>query len=535
MGAQLRPGLPRYPPSSMDAVSELDTAIGQELLRARLLKRGRPRLADRYEVESVLGRGATGLVVAARDLDLGRDVALKLTPIEGPGGELEEARSQASLEHPNVALLYDARVVDAVVSGRPFRVRLLSMQRVDGPNLRVWLREGQRTPEQILAVFLGAGAGLAAAHTRKIVHRDFKPENVLVSSAGVAKVVDFGFALTASSTRSAEDGRPSGVAGTDAYMAPEARGGRASTRSDQFSFAVSLAEALTGSRTMPAGRAPSGIDPEVWAALVRATSEAASDRFGGMTDLLGALCTAEPRISSPSTTPRTATSSITGDRPRRAWRWAAVLAVILLAAGVAVVWNVGLHPNFSQMLAATIAPAPSDLASRVLGADAAPLDAPGVLPPEATDTAPPAPTCPAVPREIDFHTTSRPGTVRYGCYHITITPEPSGACSFSATVEKLGSGATHDPCPRPSRHLQDDDVHFTVSPDGEATIEIALQRATPARDYSFAVRFAGDVVSGEYRAWNHGERGDPLDDGTVEGSSVSHSGALPGRDERRTP
>jgi serine/threonine protein kinase len=517
----------------MNAVSELDTAIGQELLRARLLRRARPRVADRYEIESVLGRGATGLVVAARDLDLGRDVALKLTPVEGGGAELGEAKSQASLEHPNVALLYDARVVDAVFSGRSFRLRLLSMQRVDGPNLRVWLREARRTPEQILAVFLGAGAGLAAAHARKIVHRDFKPENVLVSSAGVAKVVDFGFALTASSTRSAEEGRTSGVAGTDAYMAPEARNGRASTRSDQFSFGMSLAEALTGSLARPEGRAPAGVDAEVWAAVVRATSDSVSDRFENMTELLGALRTVAPRLSSPSTTPRAASSAATPGRRWRAWPWLATFAVLTLAGGGVVAWNVGLA-GVSHMLAAPVVPSPGVVAAAPVTLDAAPrvLDAPTLVPEPAAAPAPT--TCPTVPAEVDFHTTSEPGDVRYGCYHMTITPDPSGACAFSATIEKLGSGATYDPCPRPSRHLHDD-VRFTVSPDGTATIEVALETATPPRDYSLAVRFVGDTVTGEYRAWNHGERGDPIDHGSLAGSAVSRSGGLPGRDGRSTP
>ena len=171
-----------------------------------------------------MGRGASGVVVSALDDRLGRAVALKLSVTGGDASMLEEARSLALLDHPNVVRVHDVDIVSTVIDGASFRLWLVSMQLVVGRSLRTWLAEQQQPLDEIMRVFLDAGRGLAAAHGEKIIHRDFKPDNVVVREGdGVAMVLDFGFAMPASSTRMGEPAINHDVAGTDAYMAPEAR------------------------------------------------------------------------------------------------------------------------------------------------------------------------------------------------------------------------------------------------------------------------------------------------------------------------
>lgn len=277
---------------AVDAVSSLETALGAELLRAELLGAPRPRIAERYIVERFLGRGATGVVVAAMDERLGRPVALKLSIAATDAANLEEARALAKLDHPNVVRVLDADVTDAKIDGTEFRLRVISMQLVAGVSLRAWLREKTRTPEEIVAVFIGAGSGLAAAHAQSIIHRDFKPENVIVGAGGIAQVIDFGFAIPAESSRS---DTPADIAGTDPYLAPEARVGRPTHLSDQFAFAVSIVDALTGGAT-PANAQPPEIDTRLWAILRRASHRDGEQRYPNMQSLVDALA----RLTRPS-------------------------------------------------------------------------------------------------------------------------------------------------------------------------------------------------------------------------------------------
>jgi tetratricopeptide (TPR) repeat protein len=198
---------------------------------------------DRYVVLDVLGAGGMGVVYAAYDPELDRRVALKLLRGDlGPARAevrarlVREARAMALLSHPNVITVYDAGSFGDEV--------FIAMELVPGGTLAAHLAAEARSVREILDVFARAGAGLAAAHGAKVVHRDFKPENVMIGPDGRALVTDFGLAL------SAEDGiAERAVAGTPAYMAPEQlREGRAEPRSDQFAFAVALFEALYGRR-----------------------------------------------------------------------------------------------------------------------------------------------------------------------------------------------------------------------------------------------------------------------------------------------
>jgi tetratricopeptide (TPR) repeat protein/predicted Ser/Thr protein kinase len=233
---------------------------------------------DRYTVLEVIGTGGIGVVYAAYDPDLDRKVALKLLR---PGSRItprferrrarlvREAQALARLSHPHVVPVYDVGVYDDRV--------FVAMEFVEGATLRRWLRERPRVASEILDKYLQAGRGLAAAHAADIVHRDFKPDNVLVGDDGRVRVLDFGLAtptpLDASSsgrlpttdpmTRSSSGTQRLGmlddpitshgqVMGTPAYMAPEqARGEPPDARADQYSYCVSLWEAISGERPKP--------------------------------------------------------------------------------------------------------------------------------------------------------------------------------------------------------------------------------------------------------------------------------------------
>ena len=205
----------------------------------------------RFEIEEVLGRGAMGVVYAARDPQLGRRVALKLLHADRAGDAsgtlLAEAQTMAQVAHPTVVAIYDVGAL-ADADGEVY----VAMELVTGQTLRAWLDREPRPWRVVVETVLGAGRGLASAHRAGVCHRDFKPENVLIGDDGRPRVTDFGMARAAA--------RPGGavgdvartqtsMAGTPAYMAPELfAGAPSSAASDQFSFCVSLFEALFGAR-----------------------------------------------------------------------------------------------------------------------------------------------------------------------------------------------------------------------------------------------------------------------------------------------
>lgn len=267
----------------------------------------------RFEVVSRIGSGAMGIVYEARDEELGRRVALKLLE-PWADGETEqrrlrlarEARALARLSHPNVVQVYEV--------GTHGDQLFVAMELVGGTTLRQWLAERERSQEAILGVLLGAAAGLAAAHERDLVHRDFKPENVLIDSDDVAKVADFGLARVEAETEgSLPSARPVGTGlelthtgarvGTPVYMAPEQfDGAPIDHRADQFAFCVVLYEALRGERPF-VGESPdeirraiakgppslSPLPPQVRRALGRGLGESAADRFSSMRELARVL------------------------------------------------------------------------------------------------------------------------------------------------------------------------------------------------------------------------------------------------------
>jgi serine/threonine protein kinase len=235
-----------------------------ELIRARGAPRGHTtELADewgpgarvgRYVVLARIGSGGMGTVFRAEDVELGRVVALKRLHSGADSAArarlVREARSAAQLQHPNVVTVHEV----GEDGGTPF----LAMELVDGVTLTVWLRERPRAWQEIVGVIAQAGRGLAAAHERGIVHRDFKADNVLVDRTGRARVADFGLAR-ASEQLEADEREPSAdaglapltatgaLAGTPAFMAPElVEGAAPDARTDQYAFAVTLHEALRG-------------------------------------------------------------------------------------------------------------------------------------------------------------------------------------------------------------------------------------------------------------------------------------------------
>ncbi|MBS1122131.1 MAG: protein kinase [Deltaproteobacteria bacterium] len=207
------------------------------------------KMIGRYTLVERIGAGAMGIVYRADDPGLGRRVALKLLhkPDEALTDRLvREARSMAQVNHPNVVAVYDAGVSEGAT--------YIAMELVTGSSLRIW-QQAARPLADTIETYIAAGRGLAAAHAAGIVHRDFKPDNVLVGSDGRVRVTDFGL----SSARPSEEVGPgvsdleltrSGmVLGTPAYMAPEQfSGGNVDPRTDQFNFCVALYEALYGER-----------------------------------------------------------------------------------------------------------------------------------------------------------------------------------------------------------------------------------------------------------------------------------------------
>jgi eukaryotic-like serine/threonine-protein kinase len=211
----------------------------------------------RYVVEAQLGSGTMGLVLAAIDPALDRKVALKVVRPDQIVGStagrqrlLREAQAMAKLAHPNVVTVYEVGTFADHV--------FVAMEHVAGSSLDVWLKDGTRSLREIVEAFTAAGRGLAAAHAAGIVHRDFKPANVLISADGRVRVADFGLATTpiespdpspraivAPLSNTLSITQTGALLGTPAYMSPEQHQARpADARADQFSFCVAMYEAL---------------------------------------------------------------------------------------------------------------------------------------------------------------------------------------------------------------------------------------------------------------------------------------------------
>jgi serine/threonine protein kinase/sugar lactone lactonase YvrE len=211
------------------------------------------RLVERYEIEGKLGEGGMGVVYRALDTKLNRPVAIKflsddLADAAARHRFQREAQTASSLNHPHILTVYDVGEFD----GRQYLVT----EFVDGGTLKTWIRSAKRTWRQIIELLAGPADGLAVAHAAGILHRDIKPDNVLVSQSGYAKLADFGLAKLAEGadadlSRTLTEGRtrPGIIIGTIPYMSPEQASGKpVDARSDIFSFGVLLYEMLGGRR-----------------------------------------------------------------------------------------------------------------------------------------------------------------------------------------------------------------------------------------------------------------------------------------------
>ena len=247
----------------------------------------------RYLVLERVGAGGMGIVHAAYDPDLDRKVAIKILHEEAAGTSgrtdgramlLREAQAMARLSHPNVVAVHDVGVHDGAV--------FLAMEFVQGRTVGEWITERTRSWKEVLDIYVAAGRGLAAAHDAGLIHRDFKPANVLVSGDGKVKVADFGLARThgdptpergptsrsaaveaiiaSSGAHPASPTQTGAVMGTPAYMAPEQHLGLPiDARCDQFSFCVALYEGVYGKRPFTASQ-PSALAVEVVGGAVEA-------------------------------------------------------------------------------------------------------------------------------------------------------------------------------------------------------------------------------------------------------------------------
>jgi tetratricopeptide (TPR) repeat protein len=231
----------------------------------------RGAVLGRYVIEELVGAGGMGVVYRARDPDLGRAVAIKQlgrvrSDWQWRARLLREAQAMARLAHPNVVTVYDVGLAEDGL--------FVAMEYVEGATLRQWLA-APRTRQEIVAAFVAAGRGLHAAHLAELVHRDFKPDNVLVSTDGRVRVTDFGLVRSDAAAPDTRDGIDAvgagdrgagdggtavatgltvgdGVLGTPGYMAPEQYGSApVDARTDQFAFTCALYEALQGRRAFP--------------------------------------------------------------------------------------------------------------------------------------------------------------------------------------------------------------------------------------------------------------------------------------------
>jgi serine/threonine protein kinase len=302
--------------AAVDPAALDQTVAANDLLATPVMTRGsdpptQGRRLGRYTLIERLGAGAMGVVWRAEDPTLGRQVAVKLLRRHDESLTerlVREAQSMAQVNHPNVVTVYE---VGEGVDGSTF----IAMELVTGESLRKWQTKARHTIPELVQAYIAAARGLGAAHAAGIVHRDFKPDNVLVGDDGRVRVTDFGLAATKASTNRTAPRQISdvnlttsgSVMGTPAYMAPELFvGGNVDPRTDQFNFCVALYEALYGERPFEGATFPeladnvcegrikppppaTNVSGALRAIVLRGLSVKPGDRFATMDDLIREL------------------------------------------------------------------------------------------------------------------------------------------------------------------------------------------------------------------------------------------------------
>jgi serine/threonine-protein kinase len=256
-----------------------------------------------YKVLSKLGEGGMGVVYKAEDLKLHRFVALKFLPAHVSDEDttqrfVNEAHAVSALDHPNICAIYE---IDQTPEGQMFIV----MPCYEGASLQALVQKGPLDLSQAVEIASQVAKGLAKAHEKGIVHRDVKPGNILVTSDGLPKVVDFGLAKLATQTRLTRAGT---TVGTVMYMSPEqARGEETDERSDIWSLGVVLYEMVTGrppftgeheqaiiysilnTPAEPLGRLKPGVPKELERIMAKALAKSPADRYQQMTEFAADL------------------------------------------------------------------------------------------------------------------------------------------------------------------------------------------------------------------------------------------------------
>lgn len=374
------------------------------------------RALAHYRVGDPIGFGGMGMVYSAYDPRLDRRVALKvLWGDRGAHSERlhREARAMAKLAHPNVVPVFDV----GTDRGRVF----VAMELVLGGTMRAWLASGLRPYTEVLALFRQAGNGLAAAHQAGLVHRDFKPENLLLRGDGTVLVTDFGLAhtvapgeLVPTQVRVERGSVGTESAGTPAYMAPEQlRGEAVDSRADVYAFSVALWEAIFGQRPFVPGpvesllasiaRGPflppprAGLPPvpgHIPAALARGMAFHPRDRPSSIAELLTACETVPPALAHTSTLapPRTATEVSLPPAPASRG-WLVTVLALAAAASTASAVAVGLALHTREREPSTKASsAQAEDAPRAANVPATNAEPSSSAPLSSTATAPKAPS-----------------------------------------------------------------------------------------------------------------------------------------------
>jgi len=334
-GAPLPPGHPpgRPCPACLLAAARLDSAPPTGTLAGSLALAEPPTPAElaplfpALEIQEVLGQGGMGVVYRARQRELGRAVALKLLWTQaGPGAAVEErflqeARALARLAHPHIVGVHDF--------GRAGPHLYLVLELIEGESLRPLLARGRVEPARALAIVAQTCAALQYAHDQGVVHRDVKPENILLDRAGNVKIADFGLArVLAGDAPPSRLTRASQTMGTPQYMAPEQieRPLAVDHRADIFSLGVVFYELLTGE--LPLGRfAPPSrkveIDVRLDGVVLKALEKEPEQRYQRAAQVRTEV---EEIVSQPAVAP------VAPPAPARrsAWPWVLLILFVLL-------------------------------------------------------------------------------------------------------------------------------------------------------------------------------------------------------------